>query len=265
MATVNYTLKYRKNGELIISSSEFLALYFYGIPIDIANDGTSLSPETIDSYILASQQEFQRFFDMKLKNQLITETRTYHRDDYVSNNFPNMQTSWPVKKGLSVAGLLNDVEQIFYPEEWINWQESSDGMYFKMMNLVPTGSTQTADTNVIVLGIMNQIGFQRYTQVPNYWTLQYITGFDSLHYDLLNIIGKSAAIGLFNVLGDIILGQPALASYSVSLDGLSQSISTTNSATNAAFGARIINYNKEIKISVDRLKTAYKGITFTTL
>ncbi len=265
MATVNYTLKYRKNGELIISASELLTLVLYGINVNLANDGTSLSPETIDTYTLSAQQEIERFLDIKLKNQLITESRTYHRDDYVSNNFPSMPTSWPVKQGLGVAGLLNDVEQIFYPLEWINYQSSSDGMYFKMLNLVPTGSTQTADTNVIVLGIMNQIGFQRYTQVPNYWTLQYITGFDSLHYDILSIVTKMAAIGLLNILGDIILGQPALASYSVSLDGLSQSISTTNSATNAAFGARILQYNKEIKITVARLKSAYKGITFTTL
>jgi len=265
MSTVNYTLKYRKNGELIISSSEALALYFYGINLDLASDGTVLSDEIVEFYIRAAQEEFERFFDIKLKPQLVTEKRTYHRDDYMSNNFPSVQTSFPVKEGLFIAGLLNDVEQIYYPQEWINWQESSDEMYSRMINLVPTGSTLTSDTNVIVMGIMNQIGFQSFRQVPNYWTVQYISGFDSIHYDILNIIGKSAAIGLFNVFGDIILGQPALANYSVSLDGLSQSIGTTNSATNAAFGARIINYQKEIKISVERLKRIYKGITFTAL
>jgi len=79
------------------------------------------------------------------------------------------------------------------------------------------------------------------------------------------VIGKLAAIGIFNVAGDIALGQSALASYSLSIDGLSQSISTTNSATNAAFGARIINYQKEIKDSLSKLKTYYRGIGCTSM
>jgi len=39
----------------------------------------------------------------------------------------------------------------------------------------------------------------------------------------------------------------AIASRSVSLNNVSESISTTMSATNAMFGARIIQYQKEIK------------------
>ena len=51
-----------------------------------------------------------------------------------------------------------------------------------------------------------------------------------------------------------------MANYSLSIDGLSQSVGTTNSATNAAFGARIINYQKELKDSLEKLRAYYRGI-----
>ena len=83
------------------------------------------------------------------------------------------------------------------------------------------------------------------------------------HYNvkLLIMVIALAVIGIFAV-GS---AEPALASYSLSIDGLSQSISTTNSATNAAFGARIINYQKEIKDSLSKLKTYYRGIGCTSM
>jgi hypothetical protein len=134
-----------------------------------------------------------------------------------------------------------------------------------MLNVVPTGSIATADTNVIIVGIMNQRGFQSFNQVPNYWTVQYITGLPDYPYEILNIIGKMAAISLFNMIGDLMLGHPGLSSYSIGLDGLSQSISSTNSSSKSAFGARISQYTEEIKTSVERLKRVYKGITFTSM
>jgi len=59
------------------------------------------------------------------------------------------------------------------------------------------------------------------------------------------VIRKLAAVTLMNIYGD---GKfAAIASRSVNLNSVSESISTTMSATSAAFGARIIQYQKEIK------------------
>jgi hypothetical protein len=83
--------------------------------------------------------------------------------------------------------------------------------------------------------------------------------------DVLNIVGKLASIGIFNVLGDIVLGTAAVANYSLSIDGLSQSIGTTNSAENSAFSARIINYQKEIKETLAKIKNNVRGLNFAAL
>lgn len=78
--------------------------------------------------------------------------------------------------------------------------------------------------------------------------IDYTTGYENCEDvpdELRWIIKKLAAITLMATYGD---GKfAAVASRSVSLNSVSESISTTMSATSAAFGARILQYQKEIK------------------
>ena len=66
---------------------------------------------------------------------------------------------------------------------------------------------------------------------------------------------------LVGIAGDLILGA-GIAAQSIGVDGLSQSISSTSSATNAGYGARIIQYQKEIAETVKRIKLIYDEIKF---
>jgi hypothetical protein len=68
-----------------------------------------------------------------------------------------------------------------------------------------------------------------------------------------------ASMGALNIAGDLIAGA-GIATKSLSMDGLSQSISTTASATNAGYGARILQYNKEIDERMKNLRNYYLGI-----
>jgi len=68
-----------------------------------------------------------------------------------------------------------------------------------------------------------------------------------------------ASIGPFNIFGDLIAGA-GIATISLSLDGLSQNVGTTSSATNAGFGARIIQYLKQIKEQMPQLRRYYKRV-----
>jgi hypothetical protein len=78
-----------------------------------------------------------------------------------------------------------------------------------------------------------------------------------------HLIGMRAAISLLNLAGDLTLGV-GIASRSVSIPGLNRSVNTTQSATNAAFGARILEYIKEIKQLLPILKTRF-GVESTML
>mgnify|MGYP000160127553 FL=1 len=77
--------------------------------------------------------------------------------------------------------------------------------------------------------------------------------------DLINLTGKLATFGPLGIAGDLILGA-GIAAQSIGVDGLSQSISSTSSATNAGYGARILQYQKEIADSVKKLKLVYDEI-----
>lgn len=264
MASLTYTLKYKKNTGALFSPSELQDLYFYGVSIR-SKDG-SLIPQYIwETQIRMAQEELERYLAIKFQRQLITETLSYYRDDYL-NNLPILNTSYPVYEVITLVGMLSGVEQIIYPIEWSNCYQGSDGIAPRRISIVPTGSGTSAQTSVALMGVTAQIGIRSLNIVPNYWTVQYITGFDVLHipYDLLDIVGKWAAIKMFHIAGDLILGA-GIASLSLGIDGLSQSISSTSSATNAGYGARIIGYLKDIDNSLKRLRMVYKGINFAVL
>ncbi len=265
MAKIELYIKYKKNGDLVISPSELSTIYLYGINIEDA-DGSDFSPTAIEFYIRSAQQEIEKFLNIRLLLDLITETQNYYKDTYYKK-FPLLQPTYPVRQSLGLIGLLNKIEQIVYPPEWLSTYENSEPQFSKEIGVVPTGSSSvTGNFDVILTGITAYLGLQRYELIPNYWNLQYTTGYaaNELPYDILNVIGKSAAIPILAIAGDLILGA-GIARQSLSIDGLSQMIDSTSSATNSGYGARIINYNKEIEESLKRLQGIYKRINFTVI
>ena len=83
---------------------------------------------------------------------------------------------------------------------------------------------------------------------PGAFEIDYTTGYESSDFvpdDLRETVAKYAAIKSLASIGDGLLA--GFSSQSVSLDGLSESFSSTQSATSAYFGARILQYQKEIQ------------------
>ena len=264
MPTIKYSIKYRKNEGLVMSPSELMALYFYGINIQ-SKDGTQLSEDMIKYQIKTSQEEVEKFLEVRLSVKFIEQTLDYYRDDYW-NKFPILRTKLPVKQPLSLTGLLNGIEQIRYPSDWLNIKKDSEGNMYKKIHIIPTGSITGSSGSVLLSGITAYYGLTALNDVPNYFTVQYLTGFDSdkVPFDIIDLIGKYAAIRLLYIAGDLIIGA-GLSSISLGVDGLSQSISTTKSASSSAYSARINAYLKDIEVYSQKLKNYYKGISFTSL
>ena len=81
-----------------------------------------------------------------------------------------------------------------------------------------------------------------------FYSVDYEAGYensDEVPKDLRHMIGKMAAISLLNVIGDGLMS--GFSSSSLSMDGVSESFSSTQSATSAFFGARIAVYQKEVQ------------------
>lgn len=74
---------------------------------------------------------------------------------------------------------------------------------------------------------------------------------------LLKCISYIAAILPLDTAGDLIAGA-GIGSFSIGVDGLSQTVNTTSSATNAGYGAKIISYKEQLKSAMKILKSKYR-------
>ena len=93
---------------------------------------------------------------------------------------------------------------------------------------------------------------------PAFYRITYTAGFekDRLPMIIAHPIGLLASLQALNIAGDLILGA-GIASTSTSMDGLSQSINSTNSSNNSAYGARIKQYKAEADNILGRLRSYY--------
>lgn len=104
---------------------------------------------------------------------------------------------------------------------------------------------------------------------PDAYFIDYTAGFKNVisfrkkWNELTPIVGMLSAINMLNDYGD---GRsPGLASSSISLSGISESFSTTQSATNALFGARILNFTNQLKEFFKKYKWRYSGFLIGAL
>ena len=99
---------------------------------------------------------------------------------------------------------------------------------------------------------------------PQGFEFDYTAGYensDLVPKGLRDVIGKWACTKALATVGDGLLA--GFSSQSVSLDGLSESFSSTQSATSAYFGARILSYQREIKDWLERNRHKFGAIPFS--
>ena len=113
------------------------------------------------------------------------------------------------------------------------------------------------ETSLGIQTALNPYGREQFNPFM-FYRVDYDAGFETaadVPLDLRMAIGKTAAIGLLNSLGDGLMA--GFSSSSLSLDGMSESFSSTQSSTSAYFGARIQQYQKELESFVAEAKGKY--------
>jgi hypothetical protein len=93
------------------------------------------------------------------------------------------------------------------------------------------------------------------------YKFDYTTGYESSDFvpeGMREVIAKWAVVKIMSIQGDGIMA--GLSSESLSLDGLSESVSLTQSPENAFFGARINEFTKEIAIWLQRNRYNFGAI-----
>lgn len=246
---------------LAISVQELKDLYLFGV--DLTNDDGDPYPESMfEHYIRSAQDWFQTQIPglLLLETEIKNERHDYYMNDYMAYNFIKLFWSH-----------VNDVSEVSIQFPLATQVLRFDPSWYRVeavgsqVQLVPTQGTFSS----ILLsqgGNFLPLFYQGISNVPYIFSVTYKAGFQrgKIPPNIKNVLGMYAAIGPLNIAGDLIAGA-GIASKSLSLDGLSQSISTTASATNAGYGSRIIQYRKDIEEAMKSMKEYYLGINMQVI
>lgn len=262
MAELKLDISYSKNEGLAISPSELIDMYLTGIPLCYP-DGRSISKDSIKQKIAAAQKRIENLLSIKFAKQKIEETNDFIREEFFTWGY--IKTTFPIMEIISLNGFINNIQQINYPKEWLSITRNNDSTKFRNLFLIPNtggrGDGATMSQNSFAYtGITPHLGFAGANFIPNYWRVEYCTGWDKIPMELIDAVGKLVAIQILAIAGDLILGA-GIGNQSISIDGISQSYSTTK-GQGGAFAGRIKQYIEEFNTTWAELKAEYYGIMF---
>lgn len=248
---------------------------------DIAQ--SEFSDEQFDQIVLESLGEFEGYLDMDIRRRSYKtfqsqpsdgHTRSrFWRDgvDYTHEDEPYdfdpqewshygfvQLRHWPVIKVTRAVWMSPIQSEIIdmVDQKWVRLDKQ-----FGQVRMFPTQGVTYGPFSVYG-SLWTGMGARRY---PGGFEFDYETGYESADFvpeGLRATVAKYATIKALAAVGDGILA--GFSSQSVSLDGLSESFSSTQSATSAYFGARIKQYSDEIKewLVRNRYKYSPVGISF---
>jgi hypothetical protein len=262
MPSLRLKIQYNKNTGAIISPTELRENYLFGIPM-CSPDGTKMSSSSILQHILSAQTLVENLFSLKLSKQVIEENRDFIRQEFMSWGY--IRTMYPIAFIDSLEGWINGVCQITYPREWLSIKKQEDVAIYRNVYLIPnTGGKDGArmtQNSLVYNGLSPHLGWFGQSYIPNYWRTRYITGWDTIPSDLIDLVSKYAALNVLAVIGDVLYGI-GITSINITLDGVSQSTPLTRSGQGGLFAGRMKQYIDDIDRAIPSMKSKYRGISF---
>jgi len=241
----------------IVSVAELKINYLYGL--DLTNDAGEPMPDSLYEWFIKSAVSwFEHRLQLSLRPKPITsESHDYYAEDFCQYLFIKTK-DYPIidvdELRIVMPGAGGRTVQTF-GREFLHVEREAGHV-----QVVPG----YAGSGVVVMGTAGPwlpylYGARRF--IPGVFQIDYTAGFETgnLPQVLRDAIAKLAAFGPLNPLGDL-LGGAGIASQNLSIDGLSQGYTTTSSAMYAGYGARLAQYEKEIKQVIPTLEKYYKGL-----
>lgn len=258
---------FNTKSESLVTVAKLKGVYLFGLDIKNPNTGQEIPDDVYQVYIDNAVSMLEHFLDISIspvRNHV--EYRDYRLNDYYDWGF-YMLNNYP-------ALCIRSMELVYFrdengdpevvqtiPNNWIRLQ-AHDGLVRLIPNARFPANLQISQSGSYFPEVL------RSQSVPHLWRITYDYGFDPGCIPVLlnQAISYLAAIQALIVGGNLVLGA-GIAGSSISLDGLSQSIQTTQSAENSAFSATIKDYggrlygtNKDDPAAIlTILKNFYKG------
>lgn len=240
-----------------LSVEDFKNNYLYGLPLE--KDGVPIPDSLFEAALEAVEERVENLLNLKLRRTLIEEEKDFRYDDWVHWSY--VKASYPVVCPLGLSGYLGTTKQAEYPRQWLTSRATNDGkLYSRILYMVPTYPAGGNQNSIVVSGIIPSLNwFGAYNKgghIPCYWTLKYVTGWSKIPADIVDVIGKLATLQVIPILSDIQMGNSrsdvagsgvgwGISSKSISIDGLSQSLSST-APQGGVFGARVKQYQDSL-------------------
>ena len=212
----------------------------------------------------------EKTFDVAILPRLQIDKLDYHRNDF--NAFAYMQANYrPILSVKDLTLYYNNQNILRVPDEWIKVTNRTGQIQVSPSVLMQGLNTTINPTIYPIINSpygMTPSPYQETEFAPQMLGITYVAGMmppsekQGVYYDyemqpdMVAYIAKLAAIEVLERYGRSIIG-PGIASYNVSIDGISTGMDTTQSATEAGTAAEIKNLTDDMKPIEASLKSFY--------
>jgi hypothetical protein len=243
----------------VLTVQELKDVYLTGV--NLTDDDAVPYPDEVFTWgIRMAIDWLEKTVGITIRKKVITGQRyDYFRRDYQEwvsiqlrekpvISVEQVQIMWP-----------SDTLVMTFDHSWLHWRDSGQ------LNIVPTAGTLSQVMLTVGGSFLPFIAVGR-DWVPDIFNIDYTAGFAEGEVPPLvrDCIGMKASFAPLNLAGDLI-GGPGIASSSISMDGLSQSVNTTSSAENAGYSGRLRQYERSLPEMVKQLRRTYQGISMVAL
>jgi hypothetical protein len=243
-------------------------LNHFGIDVTDPRTGQYLPDAFYESKIESALAQAEKMLDIVILPRVLSEHHDYYRNDFSSFMYIKAHRR-PILQ-LENVKLEYGGSMVFnYPPKW--WRLNHLGGSMEMLPTYMLAGEQGAlnlataySGYPMIAGVPYLVGNEF---APQMFHVDYVAGMlppkrrgvtqvNEMHPDLWNMIIKMALREVFEQWGRLIIGA-GIANMSISIDGVSQSIDSTQSAMYGGASADIIQLDKDIQSLYDGLRSYY--------
>jgi len=240
----------------------------FGVDITDPRTGQHLPDYFYKSKIETAISQVEKILDIAILPRLVREHHDFNRNDFNSHMYLHVHKK-PILQMEKVTLEYGGSTLFNYPTRW--WRVYKLPGHIQMLpTLMLSGEqgnlslAQAYSGYPMIAGMPQAMGNQ---SAPQMFHLEYVAGMlpperrgvtqeHEMHPNLWELIVKMVLKEVFFQWGRLIIG-PGIASMSVNVDGVSQSIDTTQSAMYGGASAEIVQLNEDISNLTKQLKSYY--------
>jgi len=243
-------------------------VHLFGIDLKDA-EGNDFPDELLQSYLDSAIAEVEKKLNIYIHPRDLVERHDYHWNDYQNWGYIKLFKK-PVLEIESIQMYYGDYPMYKIPKDWLRVDQLTG-----QIQLFPTSGSAGGLIIDARGSLFTPLVQGRFGYAPQMWEVKYKAGMTEpteeakknqmyrktdITPDLEELIYKKAAASIMTVWGDLIIGA-GIANQSISVDGLSQSVGTTQSAMYGGASARVKQLEQDVKRLMTELYNYYNGPT----